>query len=56
MEEVAPCTRKEVPEVYKSLDFIREHITPTGGIIDHLGEKPSSTSNKEADVEKRKRV
>lgn len=26
----------EAPEAYKSLDFISEHITPTGDIIDHL--------------------
>ena len=26
----------EAPEAYKSLDFIREHISPTGEIIDHL--------------------
>ncbi len=26
----------EAPEAYKSLDFIREHITPTGDIVDHL--------------------
>ena len=26
----------EAPEAYKSLDFIREHIKPTGEIIDHL--------------------
>lgn len=26
----------EAPEAYKSLDFIREHITPTGDIIDRL--------------------
>ena len=26
----------EAPEAYKSLDFIREHITPTGDVVDHL--------------------
>ncbi len=26
----------EAPEAYKSLDFIRDHITPTGDIVDHL--------------------
>lgn len=26
----------EAPEAYKSLDFIREHISPTGEIVDHL--------------------
>ena len=26
----------EAPEAYKSLDFIREHIKPTGEIVDHL--------------------
>ena len=26
----------EAPEAYKSLDFIREHIAPTGEIVDHL--------------------
>jgi RNA-splicing ligase RtcB len=26
----------EAPEAYKSFDFIREHIAPTGEIVDHL--------------------
>ena len=26
----------EAPEAYKSFDFIRKHITPTGDIVDHL--------------------
>ena len=26
----------EAPEAYKSLDFIRGHITPTGDIVDRL--------------------
>ena len=26
----------EAPEAYRSLDFSREHITPTGDIVDHL--------------------
>jgi len=26
----------EAPDAYKSLEFIREHITPTGEIVDHL--------------------
>ena len=26
----------EAPEAYKSLDFIRMHIAPTGEIVDHL--------------------
>lgn len=26
----------EAPEAYKSLDFIRDNITPTGDIVDHL--------------------